>query len=85
LGAGHSFLIIMRDAFPINILPALRNVYEVVNIFCATANSLQVLIVKTEQGNGIVGVIDGQSPLAIEDQKGKEWRHQFLRKIGYKL
>ncbi len=85
IGAGHSFLIFMRNGFPVNVLPALKNVVEVVRIFCATANPVEVLIAKTEQGNGIIGVVDGMSPLGIEDDAGKKWRHDFLRKIGYKL
>jgi uncharacterized protein len=85
IGAGHSFLIFMRNGFPVNVLPALKNVVEVVRIFCATANPVEVLIAKTEQGNGIIGVVDGLSPLGIEDDAGKKWRHEFLRKIGYKL
>ncbi|MCK4856684.1 MAG: adenosine-specific kinase [candidate division Zixibacteria bacterium] len=84
IGAGHSFLIFMRDAFPINCLPALKNVAEVVRIFCATANPVEVLIAKTDQGNGIIGVVDGSSPVGIEDEKAKQDRYNFLRQIGYK-
>lgn len=84
IGAGHSFLIYMRNAFPINVLPALKNVVEIVRIFCATANPVEVLVAGTEQGNGIIGVVDGFSPLGIEDEKAKKERHEFLRKIGYK-
>lgn len=84
IGAGHSFLIFMRDGFPVNVLPALKNVVEVVRIFCATANPVEVLVAGTEQGNGIIGVIDGFGPLGIEDEAAKKVRHEFLRKIGYK-
>lgn len=85
IGAGHSFLIFMRDAFPVNVLTGLKSVYEVVNIFCATANPVEVLIARTEQGGGILGVVDGESPLGIEDTAAKKKRHEFLRTIGYKL
>lgn len=84
LGCGHCFLIYMRDLFPVNILQSLRSVYEVVNVFCATANPVQVVIARTDQGGGIMGVIDGQAPLGIEDDGAKKQRHDFLRKIGYK-
>ncbi len=85
IGAGHSFLIFMKDAFPVNILTSLKNVYEVVNLFCATANPVEVLVARTQQGNGILGVVDGEKPLGIEDDAAKKKRHEFLRKIGYKL
>ncbi|MDX9992077.1 MAG: adenosine-specific kinase [Anaerolineales bacterium] len=86
IGAGHSFILFLGDGFyPINILNALKNVPEVARIFCATANPTQVLIAQSEQGRGILGVIDGSSPNGIEDQPEKEWRKSFLRTIGYKL
>jgi hypothetical protein len=85
VGAGHSFLVFLRDAFPINVLPALKNVVEIVRIFCATANPVEVLLARTEQGKGIIGVVDGEAPLGIEDDVAKQVRHNFLRKIGYKL
>lgn len=85
LAAGHSFLIFMRDAYPVNILTSLKNVYEIVNIFCATANPVEALVARTQQGGGILGVIDGESPLGIEDDAAKKKRHDFLRMIGYKL
>ena len=84
MAAGHTFLIIMKDIFPINILPAIKDCREVVNIFCATANPVQVIIAETEQGRGILGVIDGYSPKGIEDETETENRKRFLRKIGYK-
>jgi len=84
LGAGHAFLIIMRDAFPINILPAVKNCREVCNIFCATANPVQVILAKTEQGKGVLGVIDGSSPTGTELDTDISHRKKFLRDIGYK-
>ena len=84
ISAGHSFFIVMRDAFPINVLGAIKNVPEVCNIFCATANPTEVIIAENENGRGIVGVIDGKPPVGIEDDKGEQWRKEFLRKIGYK-
>ena len=85
IGAGHSFLVFMRDAFPVNVISGLKNVYEIVNLFCATANPVEVLVARTEQGSGILGVVDGESPLGVEDEAAKKKRHEFLRKIGYKL
>jgi len=85
IGAGHSFIIFMRDAFPINVLNAIKNVPEVCSIYCATANPLKVIVAATEDGSGILGVIDGQSPKGIEDEADITWRKDFLRKIGYKL
>jgi adenosine/AMP kinase len=85
IGAGHSFVIFLKNAYPINFLTALKNVPEVVNIFCATANPLQVLVARSEQGGGIVGVIDGFAPKGIEDENQKQARKKFLRDIGYKL
>jgi len=84
LGAGHSFLIIMRGAFPINVLPAIKDCREVVNIFCATANPVQVILAQSEQGRGILGVIDGSSPLGIELDTDISHRKKFLLDIGYK-
>jgi adenosine/AMP kinase len=85
IGAGHSFIIFMKDAFPINLLNAVKNVPEVCRIYCATANEVEVVVGETDQGRGILGVIDGESPLGVEDEEGKEWRTGFLRTIGYKL
>jgi len=84
LGCGHSFLIFMKGAYPINVLNALKKVPEVCTIYAATANPLEVIAAETEQGKGILGVIDGLKPLGIEDEKGVEWRRNFLRKLGYK-
>ncbi len=84
IGAGHSFLIIMKEAFPINVLPRIRECPEVCRIFCATANPVEVLVVDTKQGRGIVGVVDGLGPLGIEAEEDIKKRKSFLRQIGYK-
>ena len=84
VAAGHTFIIVMRDGFPINILGRIKDVPEVVTIFCATANPVEVIVAQSEQGRGILGVIDGSSPKGVEDTAGIEWRHSLLRKIGYK-
>lgn len=86
LSAGHSFIVFLGAGFfPINVLHAIKNVPEVVNIFCATANPVQVIIAETEQGRGILGVIDGMKSQGIEDESGVAWRKGLLRKFGYKL
>ena len=86
IGAGHSFVLFLGEGFyPINVLNVLKMVPEVCHIFCATANPTQVLIAETEQGRGILGVVDGSSPAGIEDDEGISWRKGFLRTIGYKL
>lgn len=86
IGAGHSFIVFLGEGFyPINVLNALKNIPEVTHIFCATANPTQVIIATSEQGRGILGVIDGSSPKGVEDEQGQAWRHDFLRMIGYKL
>ena len=84
LGCGHSFVVLMRDAFPINVLNQLKVVPEVCTIHAATANPLEVIVAETEQGRGILGVIDGQTPLGVEDEEGVRWRKGILRKFGYK-
>jgi adenosine/AMP kinase len=84
IGAGHLLVIIMRDGFPINVLPALRNVPEICRIFCATANPLEVVVAQTAQGRAVLGVVDGEPPRGVEDEAGRRWRHDFLRSIGYK-
>ena len=84
VGAGHSFIIVMRDGYPINVLARIKDVPEVCTIHCASANPVEVVIAQSEQGRGILGVIDGSSPKGVEDEAGREWRHGFLRKIGYK-
>lgn len=86
IGAGHSFIIFLGQAFyPINILKAVQNTTEVCSIFCATANPTDVLVAETELGRGILGVVDGSSPQGIEDDAEIAWRKGFLRKIGYKI
>ncbi len=84
IGAGHSFLIFMRNAFPVNVLNAIKNVQEVCSIFCATANPVEVIVAETEQGRGILGVIDGEKPKGVETAKDAAERKKFLRTIGYK-
>ncbi|MEM0371074.1 MAG: adenosine-specific kinase [Ignisphaera sp.] len=84
IGAGHVFILYIKNAWPINVLNALKNIQEVVRIYVATANPLQVIIAETNQGRGIIGVVDGYPPLGIENEEDKKERHQFLRKIGYK-
>jgi adenosine/AMP kinase len=84
VGAGHSFVIVMKEGFPINILGRIKDVPEVVNLFCATANAVEVIVAETDQGRGILGVIDGSSPKGVESETEAQWRHGFLRKIGYK-
>jgi len=86
IGAGHSFVLMLAEGFyPINVLGALRAVPEVVGLFCATANSVEVVIAETDAGRGILGVIDGATPIGVEDTEGAEWRKGLLRAIGYKL
>ncbi len=85
IGAGHSFIIFLGEGyFPVNVLNAVKNVPEVARIFCATANPTQVIVAQSEQGRGILGVIDGGSPLGVEGEEDIAWRKSFLRKIGYK-
>ncbi len=85
LAAGHSFLIFMEGGFPVNILNTIKNVPEVCHIYCATANPTEVIVAETEQGRGILGVIDGFRTKGIETEKDITLRREFLRKIGYKL
>ena len=84
IGAGHSFVVFLKNVFPVNVLNAVKACPEVCRIFCATANALQVIVAESEQGRGIVGVIDGASPRGVEDAAGVAWRKDLLRKIGYK-
>jgi uncharacterized protein len=84
LSVGHSLMILIKEAYPINILPRLKEVPEVVNIYCATANPIEVIFIETEQGRAIVGVVDGFKSKGIETEGDVEERKQFLRKIGYK-
>lgn len=84
VAAGHSFYIVMKDGYPINVLGRIKDAPEVCTIHCATANPVEVIVAETEQGRGILGVVDGSSPKGVEDKSAREWRHSFLRKIGYK-
>jgi adenosine/AMP kinase len=84
VGAGHFFAVVMRDAFPINTVKAIQATPEVCAIFCATANPVEVIVAESEQGRGVLGVIDGSSPKGIETVENASERHAFLRKIGYK-
>src|SRR3972149_41497 len=85
LAAGHCFIILLRDAFPINVLNAVKSVPEVCGIFCATANPVEVVLAETEQGRGILGVIDGLKPKGIEGDAEIAARKELLRRFGYKL
>ncbi len=85
IGCGHSFLIFLRNAYPLNVLDKIKKVPEVCTIYAATANSLEVIIAETAQGRGIIGVVDGLKSNGIETDKDVAERRQFLRKIGYKL
>lgn len=85
IGAGHSFILFLKNAFPVNVLPVLRNVPEICTIYCATANTVQVIVGVTDLGRSILGVVDGQSPLGVEDDHAIQQRKLFLRKIGYKI
>jgi len=86
IGAGHSFIIFLGEGFyPVNVLNAVKLVPEVCRVFCATANPTAVIIAETEQGRGILGVIDGAAPLGVEGEEDIAWRKDFLRMVGYKL
>ena len=85
LSAGHAFIIFLKNAYPINVLNAVKTVPEVCHIYCATANPVEVVIAESETGRGILGVIDGLTTKGIEDEEGIAWRTGFLRQIGYKL
>lgn len=85
VGAGHTFFILLRDCFPINCLNAIKGCPEVCRIFCATANPVEALVVQSEQGKGVIGVIDGASPKGVESEKDKQDRKGLLRRFGYKL
>src|SRR3989304_1479742 len=85
IAAGHTFVILMKEAFPVNVLNSIKVCPEVCSIYCATANPVQVIVAETEQGRSIMGVIDGYSPKGVETEKDVQNRQTFLRKIGYKL
>jgi adenosine/AMP kinase len=84
VGAGHVFVLLLRGAYPINLLPAIKQCQEVCHVFCATSNPVQVLVAEHEQGRGVVGVVDGAAPVGVEDATSREARRAFLRRIGYK-
>lgn len=84
IGAGHAVVLLVRNAYPVNLLHALRRTPEIVNLFCASANPVQVVVGVSDQGRGIMGVIDGQPPKGVEGPDDVKKRHEFLRKIGYK-
>jgi len=84
IGAGHIFIIVMRDGFPVNVMGRIKDVPEVCRIFCATANPVEVIVAETGQGRGVLGVIDGESPLGVETADDVKTRQEFLIKIGYK-
>lgn len=84
IGAGHVFVLYIKNAWPINILNTLKHVQEIVNIYVATANPVQVIVAETDQGRAVIGVVDGYTPLGVEGDDDRRERHEFLRKIGYK-
>jgi adenosine/AMP kinase len=84
LAAGHTFNILLKNAFPVNVLNQVKMCPEVCRIFCATANPVEVVLAQTQQGRGILGVVDGLSPKGVEGDAGQTWRHEILRKLGYK-
>ena len=85
IGCGHSFIVFIRQAYPINILNAIKMIPEVCTVYCATANAVEVVIAESDAGRGIMGVIDGLRPKGIESEQDIAWRKDLLRKIGYKL
>jgi len=85
IACGHSFIVFIRNAYPVNVLNAIKNIPEVCGIFCATANPAEVIIAQGQGGRGILGVIDGLSPKGLENEADVSWRKDLLRKIGYKL
>ena len=85
IGAGHVFCVVLKDAYPINVLNPIKNCPEVCSVYCATSNPVEVVVAATQQGNGILGVIDGFPPKGVETEKDRSTRKEFLRKIGYKL
>jgi adenosine/AMP kinase len=85
IAAGHTFFLMLRDAYPINVLNAIKNCPEVCSIFCASANPVEVIVAESLEGRGVLGVIDGFSPKGVEGPADIQWRKELLRKIGYKL
>ncbi len=84
IGAGHIFVMVLREGFPINVLGRIKDAPEVCSIYCATANPVEVIVAETEQGRGVLGVVDGFPPKGVEGAADVQWRHDLLRKIGYK-
>jgi uncharacterized protein len=85
IGAGHSFIIMLKESYPINVLNAVKAVPEVCSIYCASANPIEVIVAQTDTGRGIMGVIDGAKPKGIENNEDRAWRKELLRTIGYKV
>ncbi|MFB0544001.1 MAG: adenosine-specific kinase [Candidatus Bathyarchaeia archaeon] len=85
VGCGHSFIVFLRDAYPINVLNELKRVPEVCTIYAATANPVEVIVAETDLGRALLGVVDGETPRCIEDEEGVKWRKEILRKLRYKL
>ncbi|MCL6507700.1 MAG: adenosine-specific kinase [Bryobacteraceae bacterium] len=84
IGAGHTFVVALREAYPINVLGRIKDVPEVCSVFCATANPVEVIVAETEQGRGVLGVVDGFPPKGVEGEEDIRKRREFLRRIGYK-
>jgi len=84
LACGHTFVLVLENAYPINVLNTIRNIPEVCSIFCATANPVEIIVAESAQGRGVLGVIDGSAPKGVESQSDVTWRHDLLRKLGYK-
>jgi len=84
IGAGHVFVVLLQNAYPINVLNRIKDIQEVCNVFCATSNQVDVVVAENESGSGVMGVIDGERPKGVETLKDAEDRKAFLRKIGYK-
>ena len=84
LACGHTFVLLLENAYPINVLSTIRNIPEVCSIFCATANPVEIIVAESAQGRGVLGVIDGSSPKGVESESDVTWRHDLLRKLGYK-
>ena len=85
IGAGHVFVVLLRQAYPVNVLGRIKDCFEVCSIYCATANPVEVIVAQTEQGRGVLGVIDGYAPKGVEGPEDVKHRKEFLRQIGYKL
>ncbi len=85
IGAGHVFVVLLRQGYPVNVLGRIKDCFEVCSIYCATANPVEVIVAQSEQGRGVLGVIDGNSPKGVEGPEDVKHRKEFLRKIGYKL